>query len=357
MRERVQWIDCAKAVAMFAVILLHCKGTLYTSPYISQLTYWCVCVFIILSGMTAYLSTDKKREEDNKTFDIKRVGKLLFQYIIASTICSIYYERGLNIPALLKNLVCFDASAPFYFFAFYFQLMIITPALYRLLKYCVHHKWGILLNLLTVTGMFIFGILSIQFTYITPTFGGGEYLLGGSYLFLFYCGMLFSTRNMYIDCLRGMKQITLKVIIGIVSMTGCLILWLNLAEQRLEYRTIGYHLFGDGVNPPGILLMLYAFLVFLSLYCIFSLLCECKGKAIQRVIELMSKYGRHTLYVFMYHCLIRDFVMKFDFIPLPVWLFYAILFMLMLFGPLIIEVILTKTKILFLSCYQQGKEE
>ena len=58
--NRQTWIDCAKAIAIMAVAVDHCNGMLYTNPIIAQASYFSVSLFVLLSGLTAWLSDTYK---------------------------------------------------------------------------------------------------------------------------------------------------------------------------------------------------------------------------------------------------------------------------------------------------------
>ena len=58
---RLQWIDCAKAVAMAAVATDHCNNLLYTNPAIFKTTAFSVQLFILLSGIVSRKASTKYR--------------------------------------------------------------------------------------------------------------------------------------------------------------------------------------------------------------------------------------------------------------------------------------------------------
>lgn len=60
--NRIKWIDCAKAVAIIAVVLDHCNGLLYTNALIAQSSYFSVSLFVLLSGMSANLSSSNRKK-------------------------------------------------------------------------------------------------------------------------------------------------------------------------------------------------------------------------------------------------------------------------------------------------------
>ena len=58
---RVLWIDCAKTMAIIAVLLDHSNGVFYTSSWVATSSYFSVSVFVILSGMTQKMVTLRRK--------------------------------------------------------------------------------------------------------------------------------------------------------------------------------------------------------------------------------------------------------------------------------------------------------
>lgn len=52
--KEVTWINCAKFIAIFAVIMNHTFGILYTNQAVEWGFYYSVSLFILLSGITSY---------------------------------------------------------------------------------------------------------------------------------------------------------------------------------------------------------------------------------------------------------------------------------------------------------------
>ena len=55
---RITWINCAKCVAILAVLVDHTYQRLYDNQDISKLSYFSVSMFILLAGMTTYMSIE-----------------------------------------------------------------------------------------------------------------------------------------------------------------------------------------------------------------------------------------------------------------------------------------------------------
>lgn len=61
---------------------------------------------------------------------------------------------------------------------------------------------------------------------------------------------------------------------------------------------------GKGFNPPSINFMVYSLLVLFICYGAFSLLLESK---LQKIVLCISRLGKNTLYIWLYHLLIINF--------------------------------------------------
>lgn len=56
MKQEIKWINCAKAVAVFAVLIDYTNGILYTNANIAMASYYLVSLFILISGMLSFTS-------------------------------------------------------------------------------------------------------------------------------------------------------------------------------------------------------------------------------------------------------------------------------------------------------------
>lgn len=56
-KQRIRWIDCAKTVAIIAVLVDHNSGLLYQNNNIKIISYFSVSLFILLAGITAFDTT------------------------------------------------------------------------------------------------------------------------------------------------------------------------------------------------------------------------------------------------------------------------------------------------------------
>lgn len=58
-RKEIKWINCAKAMAILAVMIDHTNGILYTNHNVALASYFSVSLFVIISGMMSFLSNER----------------------------------------------------------------------------------------------------------------------------------------------------------------------------------------------------------------------------------------------------------------------------------------------------------
>lgn len=180
--NRVQWIDCAKTIAIIAVLVDHCNGILYDNQYIAQTSYFSVSLFVLLSGMTSYISSSKNGI--NWKRQLKRIGKLFLQYALAVFIVLIALMHYFDLKTYLQYIVSFNIQAPYYFLVFYIQLLLLTPLLIHWCEFCDLRKYKYVWHITTLLVLIQLSSVFIRYTYILPVHGGGQYLAGGTYIIL-----------------------------------------------------------------------------------------------------------------------------------------------------------------------------
>ena len=199
-------------------------------------------------------------------------------------------------------------------------------------SFCRKRKLPYLWHGATVILTGFFACLFIRKTYILPVHGGGRYLFGGTYLSLFYIGILLSdpAANLRIESKKG--RVGLVILTAILTVT-----WESLKLcGKLPFDGWMRAYLGKGVNPPGVELIVYALLVLAFLYAAFTSLERAQNGWIKRAVDLLCFLGRNTLYVFMYHLLVRDILLKcFPVLNSNVWLKRWLVFWPMIFLPAI----------------------
>ena len=97
--HRIQWIDCAKTMAMTAVVVDHCYGILYTNIGVLWLSAYSVPLFVLLSGISAWNSSSVKAQVTGGGGGGGGGGPLLKQrgalgqFARATVLLEIYYRR------------------------------------------------------------------------------------------------------------------------------------------------------------------------------------------------------------------------------------------------------------------------
>ena len=56
--------------------------------------------------------------------------------------------------------------------------------------------------------------------------------------------------------------------------------------------------------------MIYSLLVLFVCYSVFSLLCKVQNKLVRRIVFIVSFFGKNTLYIWLYHLIVKSFFLK-----------------------------------------------
>ena len=181
--------------------------------------------------------------------------------------------------------------------------------------------------------------LLIRFTYILPVHGGGKYLFGGTYIILYYLGIVAAHIKIFN---RTPKQ---RMYILIVSTLGWISWWLLNVYDKLPFDKWVEPYYGSGFNPPSIEFMVFAIITLFMLYSFFSLLEERARTFPQRIVGIFTFLGRDTLYIFMYHLLVRDVILNyFPFVHMNKWVLRICVFIPMLVLPVLAVCLLRKLR-------------
>lgn len=297
--ENIAWINCAKFIAILAVLTDHAGGVAEFTQDIMQLSYFSVTLFILLSGMTSYLSITRHGYGWFKTF-IKMSQTITVAYCFAVFIYQVYLYRYFDISIYGKYLFHFDISGPHYFVLLYLQLAIISKALWHLASFC-HGKYEMLWEILSLVPIVFIAYLTTNFSNIFDVYGGGGKLLGGTYLIVFYWGMLLAK---HYDA-WGRCNITKSIMISVLSIALAYIWW------RFECRDC-FHIdslipFGAGFNPPSITSITMAIIMLFVSYGIFTIFEQCRYT--KYMTAFVSWLGKYTLYIFLYHKLFLGWIL------------------------------------------------
>ena len=325
----LHWLNCAKAAAIIAVLVDHSLGILYTDINIQVASDYDVSLFILSAGITSYISNSYSKLSWGKAY-LKSIKKIFFAYLLCSAICLIIKTQGFDIGIFLEQLIHFSATLPLYFVFLYMQLMLASRLLYRILEKCPKNKVGYFQEFILFVILTCISSYTANYTNILNIYSGGGRVLGGTYLMLFYLGMLMAKHEWFV------KESTLKsVLIWIISSVAWFVLWKNFAKVRW---TVDVKVpLGEGYDCPSITLMVFSILTLFAIYGACKILE--KNKITRKFVQIGSWLGEHTLYIFMYHLTF----LYFWFMPYleieNIWLKRVVYMSLMIILPLIVEYI------------------
>lgn len=321
------WLNCAKAAAIIAVLVDHTLGILYTNPEVQLASDYAVSLFIISAGITSYMSNSRSKLNWFKAY-YKSVKKVVVAYLICSAICLIIKTHGFDLKVYVHQLIHFSAALPLYFVSLYLQVMLVGRFFYRILQKCPRNIKGYIWEVIVFGIVFCIASISTNYTQIMDIYAGGGKVLGGTYLILFYLGMLMAKHNVFVK----VSMVKSILIWGGFSLSW-LLWWKNLNPIRWIIDEMVP--LGDGYDTPSITIMVFAVLTIFAIYGA----CEIleKIEVTRWIIQVGSWLGEHTLYIFMCHATI----LYFWFIPYliidNIWLKRVVYMGLMIIIPLGIE--------------------
>lgn len=327
--RKLHWLNCAKAAAIIAVLVDHSLGILYTDINIQVASDYDVSLFILSAGITSYISNSYSKLSWGKAY-LKSIKKIFLAYLLCSAICLIIKTQGFDIGIFLEQLIHFSATLPLYFVFLYMQLMLVSRLLYRILEKCQRNKVGYIQEFILFAILTCISSYTANYTNILNIYSGGGRVLGGTYLMLFYFGMLMAKHEWF-----AKESLLKSIIIWSVSSIAWFVLWKNFAKVRW---TIDVKVpLGEGYDCPSITLMVFSILTLLSIYGICKILE--KTKFTRKIVLIGSWLGEHTLYIFMYHLTLLYFVFM-PYIEIEnIWVKRIVYMSLMIVIPLVIEYI------------------
>ena len=304
------WVNVGKVVAMLAVIVNHthfCKVhdvPIYESDFVAYSSFFSVTVFIFLSGVTAYLSAQRKGFQNNLKRVYSNVKKIVIPYLFAAVFYALYNERDIGFLGFLHKLIIFTVSGHFYFVAVILSLIVAAPILCWLQNMLVTKlkRRGRQITVLVVFLIFTLGFTLSKFI-IFPECGlAAKYLFGGTYLPVYFSGIVFAANAQRIQALFSSFAIK---IFAIVCCLVTLVLSLQLFIQGLQPRPAFSVIHNP--NPPGVLLILYSFsVVFIIYLTLFNKGIDSKNKLTSTLTKWTNFSAQYTLYIFLYHIIIMQ---------------------------------------------------
>ncbi|MDE6386419.1 MAG: hypothetical protein K2L82_01280 [Lachnospiraceae bacterium] len=331
--EKIVWIDCAKAIGILAVLADHSYGVLYENVSITCFSFFSVSLFILIMGVTTYISETKCTERKMWFMLSRKMGKILLPYFVATIIYSLWIDGMFDLRSIVLRLSYFNASGPFYYVSLYLQLIVANAVLYRILLICSKREgiYQVVLKLLVGIVIVVISVLTTLHSNLFDIYGGGGKLFGGTYLILAYVGMVFAPHLI--------KKRTSKYLFAVTACTS--ILWLGVLKYCWDCNSIDDFLrldenlmFGTGLNPPGVTLMCYAGIVLLWCFAMGSLCAEGNYLTI-KIAGFLKGIGESSLYIFLYHRLILDYFLCPYIVIENIWIRRIIYIVCMVYIPII----------------------
>lgn len=297
--QREGWIDFIKGISIIGVIILHTQALGFQENS-KLIAYYCVHLFVVVGGVNLFNSMERKNitSYDYK-FVLNNIKKLLVQYLIASIVCTLYYKHFIDAKSFIRALIYFTSSPQFYFLAFYFQLIVLSPLLYLCIKKLITRN--IPKNILFILTLLIISVLLTHYTFVFETVGGGEkFLFGGSYVLSFGLGMLFSSLKIEIT---SKSKNFIALIIMFVCTTGYIYFILNYPLLH-ELSSVLFF------TEQDILRISYALILFLFAFIFYSFFNHFGSKNFLFLLKPIELFGKYSMSIFLYHWIINDFLNK-----------------------------------------------
>lgn len=268
--------------------------------------------------------------------------KIIIPYLVATVFYFILRNHCFDLLSWVSAALRFNLTGAFYFVFFFIQLVIASPFLYAWLNYCNSHKFSYLLHVVTFIVLFVFGAISFKYTLMLNVYGGGKNLLGSTYLLLYYTGMFLASKKIF-----NLKKGKLKIILFFISLILLLTWGYLYINKLLPFDNYVVNFFGNGINPPSINSSIYALLILFVVYFGISTLEQANNKLLKALLSVFSFIGQGTLYIFLYHMLLKEILGLLNFYPLGSMIKSIIYICILIFVPVILMKIFSKIKMGF----------
>lgn len=166
----ILWINCAKFMAILAVMVDHTAGILYTDAKFHWASFYSVSLFILISGMLSYRSNSKHNYSYGRTV-VHSLKKIVIAYILATFIYHIFTFKAFDLVPFLRSLVFFNASGPLYYVLLYIHLMLINKVMYNFIAFKTR---AVFIKDLTVGYVLVaIAYMTTNYSNILNVYGGG----------------------------------------------------------------------------------------------------------------------------------------------------------------------------------------
>ena len=327
--REIEWINFAKFIAIVAVIFDHSYGVLYFNERVRILSYFSVSLFVLISGMLSYRSIIKHQLSWFKTF-WRSSKRIILAYLVSTMVYYVWVNRFFDLYQYIQLISNFNISGPFYYVALYIQLMLISKPLFNIIDKIPMTKKGIIIEVIFGFLLLYISHCSIFYSNILYLYGGAGKLLGGTYLFLYYLGMICSKHDVFsVD--KDTKINLITIIFGLL-----LILWIGYVYNKQFFIEESFvELFGEGKNPPGVTIIVMAVLVLFFVYGLYNFL-----RRVHIFVPFMkgtNYIGKHTLYIFLYHRFFLDYIFPSYLAINGLWIKRLIYIVGMILAPICVE--------------------
>lgn len=312
--NRLTWLDFAKCMAMAAVVVDHSIGYLYESTLIQFFSFYSVTTFILAAGYGIELSYERKGISYHKQFN--SLIKMFMYYLVANIFGFYFIFQSLNGAEFIDKLLHFNLQGPYYYFAFFFQLIMIAPFLVKLCEKCSNFgKWKKWIAHLVVISLLCYMLKFFNMTTnLFDIYGGGHVLFGGAYLLIYYIGILLAREKIYTLNKGKFSALLALIFLGLGAY------WCNHTfNNNREFDAYFSSYFGGGINPPGVVIILYALCIFSACYFIDQvwnkLIEKCSNRFINKCLAsfqaVLLFLGRNTVYIYLYHLMAMAYLRNF----------------------------------------------
>ena len=281
-----------RAIAIIAVVMIHTtpagQWQVFCKPFIN----FAVATFIFLSG---YLT---KTDNDNwLKFYVRRITRVLVPYIIWTVIYSIPDILSAGLSALVKNLLCANATTTLYYIFVYIQFVLLTPLLGKLAKSPYRHL-----------GWLIAPLSVILFKYI-PVFGDIQL---GKHIQLFWNDACLGWFTFYyLGLILGNRVMDRQFNIRNLAVLYCASLLLQMAEGYLWFT----------VDPAGCGSQLKLSSILSSSIFMLIIYCVLNRGSNEPKRRLLYTIGDYSFGIYLVHMMILKAMEPLDFysvIPYPI---------------------------------------
>lgn len=303
-QNKENWISVAKFVAVMAVIIDHTTGILYEGYAIKLGSYFSVTLFILVMGITTFWSFERTEKSGILKRITNRTLNLLLAYVIANFLCILFRERKLDMHYVTERIRGFDLYGPFYYVMLYIQLLWVSPIVYHIITYIKKKPIKVYKVLSVSGGVILVSILAMKYTNFFDIDAGGGKLFGGSYLIVLFMGMFAGSLRASHFKAEGPNFKLLFCGILLLVMTVFFYKYIYY-YGFLNYERYGL---GNGINPPGIEIIIFSILILSAIFCGVNFFETVHYTFFKFFVFCFALIGNHTLYVFLYHKAIIDFL-------------------------------------------------